>query len=266
MSMLGSVARAVVQRILSNKRVDRQLQWWGYRISRVPEPELGTFALALKVALDHYRINCVIDVGANIGQFGRRLRRLGYRGRIVSFEPVSANHVLLYEAAERFPTWTVQPIALGDAPGELTINVSKHRVFSSFLTPNTFARDTFGDEVEVGARESVRIERLDDVFTDLVRPTPGERMLLKLDTQGYDLRVVAGATRTLEWVDVLLSELSMIPIYDGMPSYREALAAYELLGYLPSAFDCVVVDAARRAIEFDCLLVRPRQATASAGL
>src|SRR5512146_721260 len=210
MSMLGSMARAVAQRILSNRRVERQLRWWGYHISPVTTPEIAPFDLALKLALGHYGINCVLDVGANTGQFGRKLRRLGYQGRIVSFEPVSANLALLNEAAERFPPWTVQRIGLGDLPGELMINVSNHGVFSSFLTTNTFARRTFGDDVEVSARESVRIERLDDVFADIVRPAPGERMLLKLDTQGYDLKVVAGALRSLEWVDVLLSELSMI--------------------------------------------------------
>jgi FkbM family methyltransferase len=263
MSMLGSVARALVQRVLSNRRVERQLQWWGYRISRTTAPELAPFDLALKAALGHYRISCVLDVGANTGQFGQRLRRLGYRGRIVSFEPVSANLVLLNETAERFPPWSVQQIGLGDIPGELVINVSNHGVFSSFLTPNSFARNAFGDDVEVSARESVRIERLDDVFTDIVRPVRGERMLLKLDTQGYDLKVVAGASRSLEWIDVLLSELSMIPIYDGMPSYREALATYEELGYLPSVFECVTADVALHGIEFDCLLVRPPQATTS---
>ena len=144
------------------------------------------------------------------------------------------------------------------------INVSNQDVFSSFLTPNTFARSTFGDDVEANARESVRIERLDDVFADIVRPVPGERILLKLDTQGYDLKVVAGAARSLQWVDVLVSELSMIPIYNGMPSYREALATYEALGYLPSTFECVTADVALRGIEFDCLLVRPPQVAMSA--
>ena len=44
-------------------------------------------ALRLRDCLTAHDINLVLDVGANIGEFVQKIRRLGYRGLVVSFEP-----------------------------------------------------------------------------------------------------------------------------------------------------------------------------------
>jgi hypothetical protein len=41
----------------------------------------------LKQVLDKGEVNCVLDVGANRGQFASILRKIGYGGQIISFEP-----------------------------------------------------------------------------------------------------------------------------------------------------------------------------------
>src|SRR4051812_46399169 len=69
-------------------------------------------------------INCVIDVGANRGQFGRMLRRRGYTGRIVSFEPLAQVAEKLEKRAADDPDWWVMPYALGDASSETAIQVA----------------------------------------------------------------------------------------------------------------------------------------------
>lgn len=200
-------------------------------------------------------VDLVIDVGANTGQFATMIRQGGYAGRIASFEPVSANLGPLRSNAADDPLWTIHPIALGRENARRRINVSRHTVFSSFLTPNEYGLTRFVDEAVV-ANEEVEVRRLDDVFEGLATSTAGPRTYLKLDTQGWDLEVLAGAERSLDRVVALQTEISMRAIYEGMPAYREMLADLEALGFAVTGLYPVTRDPDLRVIEYDCVLVR----------
>ncbi len=261
MRVYGKIGQRIAKLLLMNSRVQKQLRSWGYNITSDSAVVHNRFELSLQSVLKLYGITCIIDVGANTGQFAKMCRRIGFRGKIVSFEPVSSNYTELSAAARLSPPWSVHALALGDMCGTMPINVSKMNVFSSFLPLNKFGLEMFRSEADVETSESVRVERLDDVFDSLIDLAPDDRCLLKLDTQGYDLKVIAGARQSLPRIDAIITELSMMPIYDGMPSYREALTTYEALGFMPSDFEPVTNDSALRAIEFDCLLVRPQLET-----
>jgi hypothetical protein len=79
-----------------------------------------------------------------------------------------------------------------------------------------------------------------------------------MDTQGWDLEVLAGAERTLDRVVALQSEVSVRPIYDGMPGLTESLQTFEERGFLLSGLFPVNVDRDFAAVEFDCVAVRRR--------
>ena len=81
--------------------------------------------------------------------------------------------------------------------------------------------------------ESVPVDRLDS-FALADGP-----LLLKTDTQGYDLQVLEGASGVIEQVVVLIIELSAKPIYEGMPSMMEMMGliqqwGFETVGLFPS--------------------------------
>src|SRR5215210_642812 len=83
--------------------------------------------------LEARSIDLVFDVGANDGHFGLWLRECGYRGRIVSFEPIRAVFDLLKARADEDGDWEAHPVALGERPGKAVINVAELSVFSSLL-------------------------------------------------------------------------------------------------------------------------------------
>ena len=82
--------------------------------------------------LRELNVNCVLDVGANEGQYGQRLREAGYAGRIVSFEPLEVHVAPLRERAAADHNWKVFACALGDSDGEAEINVAPGKVVRCF--------------------------------------------------------------------------------------------------------------------------------------
>src|SRR5688572_31117423 len=68
-------------------------------------------------------INVLLDVGAHFGEYASEARELGYRGRIVSFEPVKDSFAKLSQAMRHDPSWVGMNTALGATRGELPINV-----------------------------------------------------------------------------------------------------------------------------------------------
>ena len=96
-------------------------------INRTPLKELQKYFVA-------HEIGFVLDIGANIGQFGIDLRRSGYRGEIISFEPDPDNFLLLKRRAKSDTKWIVYDFALGAKEGFEMLNISGNAgLSSSFL-------------------------------------------------------------------------------------------------------------------------------------
>jgi len=202
----------------------------------------------LRTLLRRLAINCVLDVGANRGQFARDLREIGYDGHIVSFEPLPHEFKALAATFAEDARWHGVPIALGDTNSMATLNVVPNlTVLSSLLTPLS-ARAVETCEVTV--------KRLDEVFPLLVEAIPNPRVLLKMDTQGYDVRVFHGATECLEHIVALQSELSITPLYASMPHYTDALSLYERHGFELVTLSLVSRTSAGTLEELNCLMQR----------
>jgi FkbM family methyltransferase len=207
------------------------------------------------------RINCVLDVGANQGQFARRLRGLGFAGRIASFEPVPHLLADLRAAAAPDPEWFVHPYALGESDGTAAINVVPGTM-SSMLEASEFGR-RWSTQLRDSHTETVEVRRLDSVLDEVTAGLPDPRILLKLDTQGYDLQAFRGAGGRRAEMLALQSEVACVPIYDGMPRMPEQLSEYESAGFEVSAMSPVSRHRkSMRVIEFDVLMVRSEGADA----
>jgi FkbM family methyltransferase len=213
----------------------------------------------LRQVLASYRIDTIVDVGANEGQFGAMIRNLGFKGEIHSFEPVKSTYNLLAKATAGDLRWTAHNMALGRAPGRLVMNVSQGSVFSSALRPNDYGAAKFND-IKVQRQEEVEVSTLDH-FIEHHLSDSERRIFLKMDTQGYDLEVFAGATASLDKICCILSELSLIPIYDGMTDYLQALAAYQHKGFSVSGLFPVNRNDDLALIEVDCVMVSRRRST-----
>ena len=181
------------------------------------------------------KIDCVLDVGANRGQYRDFLRNdVGFEGHIVSFEPLPDHVDAMRARAGTDAKWTIVGCALGARRGQAQFNVMASSTFSSFREPKDCGIDGFRDSNQVTQRIDVAIETLDEVLPDLLEAAQARQVYLKLDTQGYDLEVIRGATASLECVRALQTEASVRPIYEGMPDFPTVLEELRSRNFEPS--------------------------------
>ncbi|MDQ3933672.1 MAG: FkbM family methyltransferase [Actinomycetota bacterium] len=206
--------------------------------------------------LTHLEPDCVLDVGANVGQFGEIVRRAGYHGWIVSFEPCAEPFELLAERAGQDGRWRALRIALGDADGARPMKVATSSLFSSFRPPSEYSLRRTPDESPVVREEHVEVRRLDSCWETCLTGIRAERVFLKVDTQGFDLDVVRGAGAKLDRVCGLQVEGSFRHLYDGVPHCLDTLEYLRGRGFEPTGIFPVIRDSMLRLIEVDCVLVR----------
>jgi FkbM family methyltransferase len=225
---------------------------WGTPLPRQPVSGYLEWTL-LRDILRTYAINCVLDVGANTGQFARNLRRVGYQGHICSFEPVEAAYTALSASFRKDARWAGYNYALGSQNTQQTFHIAlESTAMSSFLQPQS---------ADWKLREvAVEVKRLDTVYQGVIAATGLQhpRVFLKMDTQGYDLEVFNGAENCLDQVLGIQSEVSVKPVYVGMPHYLDTIRSYENYGFLLYG----LAEAARHPhqndiIEMNCVMMRP---------
>jgi FkbM family methyltransferase len=212
------------------------------------------YRIQVQSLIEKFKIDVVIDVGANEGQFARNLRSF-YAGQIHSFEPVSSVYEKLAVSASDDPNWHVHKLAIGSQDSTQTINVSDSTMFSSFFKTNEYCIEHFGGKTIGTMGEVVSVRRLDKLLDEIVPDIESRRVFLKMDTQGYDTEVFKGLGNKINLVSVLQSEVSLIPIYEGMPHWTDSISEYERAGFGVAGMFPVNLDSGR-IIECDCLLIR----------
>ncbi len=231
----------------------------GYDIVPLREMRERDFALHLRELLACLDIDCVLDVGANVGQYHDFLRdRVLYEGKIVSFEPVARHVEVLRERAREDPDWYIEGCALGARDEQMEINVMVSDQFSSFLEPDHRRVGEYSELNVPKAKETVTVRTLDVVMPVLQERLGFERPYLKLDTQGFDIEVLRGAGDSLPAVRALQTEASVLGIYKGMPGYIDTLRHLDGLGFDITGMYTVSRDTALRLVEFDCVMINRR--------
>jgi len=185
--------------------------------------------------LESRQVDVVFDVGANAGQYATGLRRAAYKGRIISFEPLSGPFSILEHKASTDPLWDCHPYALGEVDGTISINVAGNAGASSSVLPMLKShQDAFPPANYIGTAE-VPIRRLDSVAPEFLRPT--DVTFLKIDVQGFEKEVLAGSKSVVNDRCVGMQlELSFLPLYEGGMLIREALDLVDSLGFTLTGF------------------------------
>lgn len=210
----------------------------------------------LKRLFELLGVDIVFDVGANAGQYAARLRReVGYRGTIVSVEPIPEMGALINRARREDADWHLEPVAISDRSGTLTFNVMNDLQCSSLVMPDNSETNLFESQTRIQRQISVQAESLDGLMGKWLDGGRYKRPFLKLDTQGYDMNIVRGCERILEFVG-FQSELSVKRIYEKTPLLSEAILEYCARGFDVSALVPNNAVGFPQLIEIDCIMIR----------
>lgn len=185
----------------------------GYDVQRYVSSDFATRPAERRLQLmRHYGINLVFDVGANVGQYAQDLRRMGYNGRIVSFEPLSAAYKQLRTVAADDSNWECAQVALGDFDGASEINVAANSQSSSLLSMLPEHEHAAPESRYIG-KEEIVVSRLETILDAFMKEE--EKLFLKIDAQGYEKRILDGADAVMNHITGVQVEASLVQLYDG---------------------------------------------------
>ncbi|WNC52874.1 MULTISPECIES: FkbM family methyltransferase [unclassified Thermosynechococcus] len=201
----------------------------------------GSHPVALLARLlEFYQIDNIIDVGANTGQFVSFLRdQVGYSGKVNSFEPLSSAFKILEIKARNDQLWTVYNYGLGDFTGEAEINISENSYSSSLLNMMQAHLDAAPNSKYI-SKENITIKTLDSIFSNIA--SSQDKIFMKIDTQGFESKVLKGAENSLKKILLIQLEMSLVSLYEGEILFEDMLGlmkgyGYRLVGLVPGFAD-----------------------------
>lgn len=157
----------------------------------------------------HFKVKGVIQVGAHRGQENGLYVKHGIEN-IVYVEPSSKNFSILQSKFNGNPSVILFNVACGEVSGEEVayLDTTNQGMSSSLLKPKVHLeqhKEVIFDDAEVWT-----VKRLDDL------PIEKEKYnLLNMDVQGFEDRVLRGATETLKHIDYIFTEVNRHEMYEG---------------------------------------------------
>jgi FkbM family methyltransferase len=155
-------------------------------------------------------IHCVVDVGANVGHWASALLELIAPRKLIVIEPGPAAFAQLQDRLGGKANIELHNVAVGKEAGVTTLRVTRDSTGASVLLPRAEMKELIGGNWSVESEVECPLRTLDDLVVALP-----EISLLKIDVQGYENEVLAGATQTLAKTRFLLVELNFMPQYEG---------------------------------------------------
>ncbi|HOY18040.1 MAG TPA: FkbM family methyltransferase [Haliscomenobacter sp.] len=207
--------KALIQKFLKKR---------GFYITQYPDEDM---ARRMKI-INTNHIDVVFDVGANIGQYVRKMREYGYSKKIISFEPLHSAFEQLKIAAANDNNWILNNYALGDEDVRSVINISDNSYSSSILNILPTHLDSAPQSKYI-AKEEIEIKKMDTIFDSFCNK--GDNVMLKIDTQGYEKNVIDGATKSLGSIRVIQLEMSILPLYENEMLYIDMINYLDKKGF-----------------------------------
>ncbi|MDA9521547.1 hypothetical protein XI06_14610 [Bradyrhizobium sp. CCBAU 11434] len=184
----------------------------------------------------------IIDVGAFEGNWSLLASSIWPSSRFAMIEPNRSKREMLTRVADRIGATVFSELLGAQDDAVVSFNVMETGS-SVYGERSPLPRST----------ETRRLRRLDTMLTDFQGPG-----FLKIDTQGYELEVLRGATKLLDKIDAILLEVALIEINQGAPLLHDVLPFMHNIGFV--TYD--VMEIHRRPLDramnqIDILFLRP---------
>lgn len=202
----------------------KSLKSVGLQLKKYPDYEVRR---RLKIMKSH-NIDTLFDIGANSGQYALEMRNFGYKGKIISFEPLKDAFHILQKSSFNDPNWIVNNYALGERNYKSFINVSSNSTSSSIKSMLPRSVESAPKSKYINQQE-IEIKTLDSIsnsFCDLKN-----NIMVKIDTQGFEKNVLEGGEKFFQISKIIQLEMSLVTLYDNQMLFVEMINYVNNLGF-----------------------------------
>jgi FkbM family methyltransferase len=205
----------------------------------------------------HHKIELLFDVGANSGQYAMHARDNGYKGKIVSFEPLPDAYEKILKNSKKDLLWTVHNrCVLGSGTSEMEINISQNSQSSSMLSMLDSHSSAAPESCYIG-KTKTDVITLDSVFDGYRKNN--EKILLKIDVQGFESEVLKGLALNLKNIFAVEIELSVVPLYEKQELYDYFFSFFEKNGFtLWSLVPLFKNPETGKLLQFDAIFIKKK--------
>ncbi len=188
----------------------------GWARSQRYRKALEVSQLELVPAEERAALRTVVDIGANLGEWSIGVALLTKAERILAFEPVPQVFAQLQENARPYSRICCKQMALGASHGPAEMMVYDRHQMSSLLPIREEIRAVHGMQNDSSVSIQVPMGTCDEELQGV-----DEISLLKVDVQGYEPQVFAGAHSVLAHTRVLMVEVTYSSYYHGDLQFQE---------------------------------------------
>ena len=177
--------------------------------------------------LNEISINNVVDIGANQGQFTKKILKVLPESKIFCFEPLPDEYNFLKKKFSNYPNISFFNYALGNKAGKTFFQKNKFSPSSSILEMSENHKANFPFTASTSKIE-VMLERLDSFLKTI---NPDDKTLIKIDVQGYESEVILGGEEVIKRSKVILIETSFRELYTGQKLFEDIYRHLNAIGY-----------------------------------
>ena len=170
-----------------------------------------------------FNLSTVIDIGAALGDYSKAVHFIYPDAKIYAFEPVPQSFAVLKTVANKINNLQCFNFALSDNEGETEFHLNEFSFSSSLLKMTDTHKDIF-PFAKNNKIIKINTITLDDFCkNEKIVPENENGILLKIDVQGLELKVLKGATNFLKEIDVIQLEVSFLNFYEEQASIEDII-------------------------------------------
>jgi len=211
---------------LLKEAISMVLAGLGYSIRRT-----STYNTGIMSEFRTIPIRSILDIGAADGDTAASFLNAYKDAHVYAFEPLPEPFRDLSQMTQRFSDrLSAYNIALGDSETELEMKRHvDHSPSSSLLTTTALSNEMY-PEGTVQENIKVRTTTLDAWFASQ-SPQPQLELLVKMDCQGYEDRIICGGKNTLRQAKVCIIEVLFKDLYEKQASFKEIFTLMDEIGF-----------------------------------
>ncbi len=176
-----------------------------------------------KLTSEGYNINSVFDIGANKGNWTAHYEKIMPDAQFILFEanPKQSRPSKLSQKHKWFNTVLTKP------------GITEVEFYSIVGTGDSYFKEQTKAYDSIVPLKLPAIT-LDEIMKKYSLPYP---QIIKLDTQGSELDILSGAEDVIKHVDIIVTEISMLPYNLGAPTFDDYMKFLSNCGLVPMGIE-----------------------------